>query len=58
MIYVYFQLYSLFFTACARPCLGDDWDIGTVLRCGIEALCKYGGAEPGDRTMVNMKEQL
>ncbi|XP_041354641.1 triokinase/FMN cyclase-like [Gigantopelta aegis] len=48
-------LYGLMFTAAAS-CLCDDlsprvWD--TVLKEAINILKRYGGAEPGDRTMLD-----
>ncbi|XP_038056743.1 triokinase/FMN cyclase-like [Patiria miniata] len=48
-------LYSLFLTAAAT-CLGsspsaDQWVI--ALGAGMDAVCRYGGAEPGDRTMLD-----
>ena len=50
-----FQLYSLFFSAAAVAIQTSteraQWV--TSLKQGIDAITKYGGAEVGDRTMVN-----
>jgi len=50
-------LYNLFFTAAASK-VDDDVTVSTVmmsqcLSAGIEAISKYGGAKPGDRTMLD-----
>ncbi|XP_042566337.1 triokinase/FMN cyclase isoform X2 [Clupea harengus] len=48
-------LYSIFLTAAALPLLGQDdpaaW--ATAVHAGTEAMKRYGGAEPGDRTMLD-----
>nr|CAB3266978.1 triokinase/FMN cyclase-like [Phallusia mammillata] len=47
-------LYSLFFTAAAG--LAKDLNMATICDClqaGVNAVSKYGGAEPGDRTMLD-----
>ncbi|NXP13717.1 TKFC cyclase, partial [Thinocorus orbignyianus] len=48
-------LYGLFLTAAARPLLdGSDlpkW--ADAMDAGIQAMQKYGGAAPGDRTMLD-----
>ncbi|XP_014804246.1 PREDICTED: triokinase/FMN cyclase [Calidris pugnax] len=48
-------LYGLFLTAAARPLLdGNDlpkW--ADAMDAGIEAMQRYGGAAPGDRTMLD-----
>ncbi|XP_078673643.1 triokinase/FMN cyclase-like [Branchiostoma floridae x Branchiostoma belcheri] len=48
-------LYSLFLTAAARP-LQSSTDPAAwcaALHAGIQAISRYGGAEPGDRTMLD-----
>uniref|UniRef100_A0A8B9RLL3 Triokinase/FMN cyclase n=1 Tax=Astyanax mexicanus TaxID=7994 RepID=A0A8B9RLL3_ASTMX len=48
-------LYSLFLTAAA-PKLRESWsgaDWAKALQAGTEAMKRYGGAEPGDRTMLD-----
>ncbi|XP_069118569.1 triokinase/FMN cyclase-like isoform X4 [Argopecten irradians] len=48
-------LYSLFFTAAA-VCLQNTVSPTTyceALNAGIQSMMKYGGAEPGDRTMLD-----
>ncbi|XP_033735485.1 triokinase/FMN cyclase-like isoform X1 [Pecten maximus] len=48
-------LYSLFFTA-ASTCLQTTVSPNTyceALNAGIQTMMKYGGAEPGDRTMLD-----
>ncbi|NXL37308.1 TKFC cyclase, partial [Glaucidium brasilianum] len=48
-------LYGLFLTAAARPLLDRD-DLPTwadAMDAGIEAMQRYGGAAPGDRTMLD-----
>ncbi|XP_026706114.1 triokinase/FMN cyclase [Athene cunicularia] len=48
-------LYGLFLTAAARPLLDHD-DLPTwadAMDAGIEAMKRYGGAAPGDRTMLD-----
>ncbi|CAH2326210.1 triokinase FMN cyclase isoform X1 [Pelobates cultripes] len=48
-------LYSLFLTAAANPlqneCGPEAW--AAAMDVGIEAMKRYGGAEPGDRTMLD-----
>ncbi|XP_053305649.1 triokinase/FMN cyclase isoform X2 [Spea bombifrons] len=48
-------LYSLFLTAAARPLQDDSsppaW--AAAMDAGIGAMKRYGGAEPGDRTMLD-----
>ncbi|KAF5905423.1 triokinase/FMN cyclase, partial [Clarias magur] len=48
-------LYSLFLTAAAPhlrdSCDGKDW--AKALQAGTEAMKRYGGAAPGDRTMLD-----
>jgi len=47
-------LYSLFFTSCARH--ANDLSTSSMAACvkaGIDSVSKYGGAEPGDRTMLD-----
>uniref|UniRef100_A0A8D0EI75 Triokinase/FMN cyclase n=1 Tax=Strix occidentalis caurina TaxID=311401 RepID=A0A8D0EI75_STROC len=49
------QLYGLFLTAAAQPLLNHD-DLPTwadAMDAGIEAMQRYGGAAPGDRTMLD-----
>ncbi|NXT44741.1 TKFC cyclase, partial [Pelecanoides urinatrix] len=48
-------LYGLFLTAAARPLLNRN-DLPTwadAVDAGIEAMQRYGGAAPGDRTMLD-----
>ncbi|XP_048341473.1 triokinase/FMN cyclase isoform X2 [Sphaerodactylus townsendi] len=48
-------LYGLFLTAAAQP-LRMDSDLSTwsvAMDAGIEAMMRYGGAAPGDRTMLD-----
>ncbi|XP_075357964.1 triokinase/FMN cyclase isoform X3 [Mycteria americana] len=48
-------LYGLFLTAAARPLLSRN-DLPTwadAMDAGIEAMQRYGGAAPGDRTMLD-----
>uniref|UniRef100_A0A8C8A8R2 Triokinase/FMN cyclase n=1 Tax=Otus sunia TaxID=257818 RepID=A0A8C8A8R2_9STRI len=48
-------LYGLFLTAAAQPLLSHD-DLPTwadAMDAGIEAMQRYGGAAPGDRTMLD-----
>ncbi|MBN3295994.1 TKFC cyclase, partial [Amia calva] len=48
-------LYSLFLTAAAVPLRGHN-DAGAwadAMHAGTEAMKRYGGAEPGDRTMLD-----
>ncbi|KAM7108337.1 triokinase/FMN cyclase isoform 3-T3 [Ciconia maguari] len=48
-------LYGLFLTAAARPLLNRN-DLPTwadAMDAGIEAMQRYGGAAPGDRTMLD-----
>ncbi|NXH21497.1 TKFC cyclase, partial [Bucco capensis] len=48
-------LYGLFLTAAARPLLHRS-DLPTwaeAMDAGIEAMQRYGGAAPGDRTMLD-----
>ncbi|KAM9266937.1 triokinase/FMN cyclase [Cariama cristata] len=48
-------LYGLFLTAAARPLLNRS-DLPTwadAMDAGIEAMQRYGGAAPGDRTMLD-----
>uniref|UniRef100_A0AAY3ZUA0 Triokinase/FMN cyclase n=1 Tax=Denticeps clupeoides TaxID=299321 RepID=A0AAY3ZUA0_9TELE len=49
-------LYSLFLTAAAVPLKGqsDPAAWAKALQAGTEAMKRYGGAEPGDRTMVSL----
>ncbi|XP_053549514.1 triokinase/FMN cyclase [Bombina bombina] len=48
-------LYSLFLTAAAQPLQKENvphaW--ADAMDAGIEAMQRYGGAEPGDRTMLD-----
>ncbi|XP_026575891.1 triokinase/FMN cyclase isoform X2 [Pseudonaja textilis] len=48
-------LYGLFLTAAAQPLQTDDdlaaWSL--AMDAGIEAIMRYGGAVPGDRTMLD-----
>ncbi|KAF1585600.1 Triokinase/FMN cyclase, partial [Eudyptes moseleyi] len=48
-------LYGLFLTAAARPLLNRNdlsmW--ADAMDAGIEAMQRYGGAAPGDRTMLD-----
>ncbi|XP_060763678.1 triokinase/FMN cyclase isoform X1 [Neoarius graeffei] len=48
-------LYSLFLTAAAphlrESCDGKDW--AKAIQAGTEAMIRYGGAAPGDRTMLD-----
>ncbi|XP_025105871.1 triokinase/FMN cyclase-like [Pomacea canaliculata] len=48
-------LYSLFLTAASSPLQtgteAKDWCV--ALQTGIQAMMKYGGAEPGQRTMLD-----
>ncbi|KAK2162652.1 hypothetical protein LSH36_94g01041 [Paralvinella palmiformis] len=48
-------LYSLMLTAASGPLASDTsteaWC--TALELGVQAIMKYGGAEPGDRTMLD-----
>ncbi|XP_066467376.1 triokinase/FMN cyclase isoform X2 [Tiliqua scincoides] len=48
-------LYGLFLTAAAKPLKIDNdlaaWSI--AMDAGIEAMMRYGGAAPGDRTMLD-----
>ncbi|XP_063800451.1 triokinase/FMN cyclase [Pseudophryne corroboree] len=48
-------LYSLFLMAAAKPLQGESgpqaW--AAAMDAGIEAMKRYGGAEPGDRTMLD-----
>ncbi|KAM9223321.1 triokinase/FMN cyclase [Leptosomus discolor] len=48
-------LYGLFLTAAARPLLdrGDLPAWADAVDAGIEAMQRYGGAAPGDRTMLD-----
>lgn len=48
-------LYSLFLTAAAQPLRAQSAPATWVdaLHAGIEAMKRYGGAEPGDRTMLD-----
>ncbi|XP_035696381.1 triokinase/FMN cyclase-like [Branchiostoma floridae] len=48
-------LYSLFLTAAARPLQSDTQPAAwcAALHAGIQAITRYGGAEPGDRTMLD-----
>ncbi|WP_029006103.1 dihydroxyacetone kinase subunit DhaK [Azorhizobium doebereinerae] len=45
-------LLSIFFTAAAKA-LADKADLAQALLAGLERLSFYGGAAPGDRTMVD-----
>uniref|UniRef100_A0A670HSD4 Triokinase/FMN cyclase n=1 Tax=Podarcis muralis TaxID=64176 RepID=A0A670HSD4_PODMU len=48
-------LYGLFLTAAAQPLRTDD-ELATwsaAVDAGIDAMMRYGGAAPGDRTMVS-----
>ncbi|KAF1487546.1 Triokinase/FMN cyclase, partial [Megadyptes antipodes antipodes] len=49
------MLYGLFLTAAARPLLNRNdlsmW--ADAMDAGIEAMQRYGGAAPGDRTMLD-----
>lgn len=48
-------LYSLFFSSCAGPLLNkpdsDTWI--AAFKAGIDTVSRYGGAQPGDRTMLD-----
>ncbi|XP_005988046.1 triokinase/FMN cyclase isoform X1 [Latimeria chalumnae] len=48
-------LYSLFLTAAAQPLRtqSDTAAWAAAMDAGIEAVKRYGGAEPGDRTMLD-----
>ncbi|XP_048826989.1 triokinase/FMN cyclase [Brienomyrus brachyistius] len=48
-------LYSLFLTAAATPLSGcsDSAAWADALHAGTEAMRRYGGADPGDRTMLD-----
>ncbi|XP_022107509.1 triokinase/FMN cyclase-like [Acanthaster planci] len=48
-------LYSLFFTAAATVLQSNTTPSGWVnaLKCGMDTVSKYGGAEVGDRTMLD-----
>lgn len=48
-------LYSLFLTAAAQPLhvSSEPSAWAAAMNAGIEAMKKYGGAEPGDRTMLD-----
>ncbi|NXE30884.1 TKFC cyclase, partial [Ardeotis kori] len=49
-------LYGLFLTAAARPLRDGGADLPTwadAMDAGIEAMQRYGGAAPGDRTMLD-----
>uniref|UniRef100_V9KJR4 Triokinase/FMN cyclase n=1 Tax=Callorhinchus milii TaxID=7868 RepID=V9KJR4_CALMI len=48
-------LYSLFLTAAAQQLVGDQTAVGWVaaMAAGIEVMQRYGGASPGDRTMLD-----
>ncbi|KAF7706318.1 triokinase/FMN cyclase [Silurus meridionalis] len=48
-------LYSLFLTAAAPQLResGDGKDWAKAIQAGTEAMKRYGGAEPGDRTMLD-----
>ncbi|XP_043915430.1 triokinase/FMN cyclase [Protopterus annectens] len=48
-------LYSLFLTAAAQPLqvTSESAAWAAAMNAGIEAMKKYGGAEPGDRTMLD-----
>ncbi|XP_075044064.1 triokinase/FMN cyclase isoform X3 [Mixophyes fleayi] len=53
-------LYSLFLMAAAQPLQDESgpqaW--AAAMDAGIEAMKRYGGAEPGDRTMVSTVDSL
>lgn len=50
-------IYSIFFTAAAatmtRPANSHRVTWAAALRAGVQAISKYGGAAPGDRTMLD-----
>ncbi|XP_062973061.1 triokinase/FMN cyclase isoform X3 [Elgaria multicarinata webbii] len=50
-------LYGLFLTAAAQPLQIDDdaaaWSL--AMDTGINAMMRYGGAAPGDRTMIQVR---
>ncbi|XP_076801479.1 triokinase/FMN cyclase-like [Clavelina lepadiformis] len=47
-------LYSLFLTAASRHATGTDVvSCKSCLDAGMQAISRYGGAEPGDRTMLD-----
>ena len=50
-------MYSLFLSAASGPLQADVSANGfcKALKAGVDAIQKYGGAEPGDRTMVSTK---
>uniref|UniRef100_A0A8C3HXL5 Triokinase/FMN cyclase n=1 Tax=Chrysemys picta bellii TaxID=8478 RepID=A0A8C3HXL5_CHRPI len=52
------QLYGLFLTAAAQPLQSrsDPAAWAAAMEAGIEAMQRYGGAAPGDRTMVSDKQ--
>ncbi|MGV8935567.1 MAG: dihydroxyacetone kinase subunit DhaK [Allorhizobium sp.] len=45
-------LLSIFFTAAAKT-LADGSDLPQALKAGLDRMTFYGGARPGDRTMVD-----
>ncbi len=45
-------LLSIFFTAAAKSMAGTD-NLPSALLAGLERMTFYGGARPGDRTMVD-----
>ena len=51
----YLQLYSLFLSAASGALQKDVSATGyqKALKAGMDAIQRYGGAEPGDRTMVS-----
>lgn len=44
-------LLAILFEAAAQPAADDDWAAG--LRAGLDAMMEHGGAEPGDRTLID-----
>ena len=49
------QLYSLFLSAAAGTMVTDTSPAAwcEALGAGLQAIMRYGGAQPGDRTMVS-----
>jgi triose/dihydroxyacetone kinase / FAD-AMP lyase (cyclizing) len=45
-------LLSIFFTAASKA-MAIDRNIATALMAGLDRMTFYGGAKPGDRTMVD-----
>ena len=52
----YFQIYAILFTSGSslfEEGSADGTTLHQALRCGLEAIMKYGHAKPGHRTMVD-----